>query len=464
MRLRSLFAVLGFFVSLISASLPGQTGRLVSGPMLGYQTHREVLVWIETADAQAVALSYHPAGQPDAVRRQTASSLSLTPAGTQVVKFILPLLEMGTTYTYALEIDDQPVTLPYPLSFKTTGQWEWRNPPPDFSFLFGSCAYFNDTPYDRPGTPYGAGTEIFQPMAKSGADFMIWGGDNLYLRESDWSSESGIWYRYSKDRSTPDLQPLLAAMPHFATWDDHDFGPNNSNTAYELKHVTLEAFQSYWGNRTYGEPDNPGIYGKFQWGDAAFFLLDNRYHRDESETDEASVARKTQYGRQQLDWLRQNLISLKEGNNVRHSPIRFIVTGGQFLSDRSYPGSEGHSRYQAERAEILDIIRTHRIPGVIILSGDVHYTELARRTDLLPYPLYELTSSPLSSGAHSRTLHDDPARIEGTGVQTQNYCQIALSGPPNDRVITITCYDKTGAQLWSQIIRANDLKWPASQP
>ncbi len=454
-------AVCLFLLAFVAGSLPAQTGRLVSGPMLGYQTHREVLIWLETADAQAIKLTYHPVDRPDAARTTVISDPPATPAGTQVSKIVLPLLERGQTYVYRLEIDDQPVVRPYPLQFKTTAQWEWNTPPPDFSFLFGSCAYFNDAPFDRPGTPYGAGTAIFLQMAKSGADFMLWGGDNLYLRESDWSSESGIWYRYSKDRSTPDLQPLLAAMPHYATWDDHDFGPNNSNTGYELKHVTLEAFQTYWGNRTYGEPDNPGIYGKFQWGDAAFFVLDNRYHRDESHTDETYLARKSQYGRAQLDWLRQNLISMKEGNNTRHSPLRFIVTGGQFLSERVYPDSEAHSRYVAERAEILEIIRQHQIPGVILLTGDVHYTELARRTDLLPYPLYELTSSPLSSGAHSRPLHADPNRIEGTAVQSQNYCKVAISGPVDDRIVTITCFNPAGEQLWQQVIRARDLAWPA---
>ncbi len=429
--------------------------------MLGYQTHREVLVWLETADAQTASITYHPAGRPTETQQQTLGPLNYNPAGTQVIKFVLPLLEMGQTYVYRLALDNVPLTFPYPLTFKTTDQWEWRKPPPDFSFLFGSCAYFNDPTYDRPGNPYGAGTEIFTSMAASGADFMLWGGDNVYLRESDWSSESGIWYRYSKDRSTPNLQPLLAAMHHYAIWDDHDFGPNNSNAGYELKDITLEAFQVYWGNRTYGEPDNPGIYGKFQWGDAAFFLLDNRYHRDESEINPASHPQKSQYGKNQLDWLKQNLASLLEGNNRRHSPIRFIVTGGQFLSERIYPGSEGHSRYTREREEIIDFIRTHRIPGVIFLTGDVHFTELTRRDDLLPYPLYELSSSPLASGAHTRPLEPDPGRVEGTVVQSQNYCQIAVSGPPDNRLVTITSHSPTGEELWRREIWLNDLQWPA---
>jgi alkaline phosphatase D len=465
MKLRSLF-----WFALLFTLVPGMmmaAGRLVSGPMLGYQTHRECMVWVETENADTVTVEFWPADRPEAIRRVVNAMPWVSPAGGQPQRFVLPLLEMGTTYEYRVLIDNEPVALPGPLIFRTTAQWEWRQrpaTPPDFSFLFGSCAYFNDTPYDRPGTPYGAGTEIFTHMARSGADFMLWGGDNLYLRESDWSSESGIWYRYRQDRATPDLQPLLAAMPHYGTWDDHDFGPNNSNAGYEFKDVTLAAFKAYFGNRTWGEPDNPGVYGKFQWGDAAFFVLDNRYHRDESETNADAFPEKSQYGAKQMAWLRQNLLSMLEGNNRRHSPIRFIVTGGQFLSERLYPGSEDHHRYQRERQEIIDLIRTHRIPGVIILSGDVHYTELVRRDDLLPYPLYELTSSPLSSGAFSRTLEPVQGRIEGTAVQDQNYCKIAISGPAAERIITITCYSKTGELLWQQVIQANDLRWPEATP
>ncbi len=451
--------LLALFFAIIPVLLPAQ-GRLVSGPMLGYQTHREAMIWVETAGAEAVAIEFWPEGRHEASQRVTHRHPWASPAGGQPQRFVLPLLEMGQTYEYRVLINGEPVALPAPLTFHTTDQWEWRTPPPDFSFLFGSCAYFNDAPYDRPGEPYGHGTEIFLHMARSGADFTLWGGDNVYLRESDWSSESGIWYRYQQDRATPDLQPLLAAMPHYATWDDHDFGPNNSNAGYEFKDVTLAAFKAYWGNRTFGEPDNPGVYHRFQWSDAAFLVLDNRYHRDESATDPDLLPGKSQYGAKQMTWLRQNLAGLLEGNNRRHSPIRFIVTGGQFLSERLYPGSEDHHRYQREREEILDFIRIHRIPGVILLTGDVHYTELVRRDDLLPYPLYELTSSPLSSGVHSRPLEPKPGRIEDTVVQTQNYCQVAVTGPRDDRLITITCYSRTGEQLWQREIRANDLRWP----
>jgi alkaline phosphatase D len=434
-------------------------GTLVSGPMLGYQTHREVLIWVETRGAESVGIRFYPEGQAESGRLIVVEEPASTLAGVQPIRFVLPLLEPGTTYQYEVEIDGERVIFAEPLSFKTTRQFEWRGHPPDFSFLFGSCAYFNDPPYDRPGRAYGGDTGIFRAMAASGADFMIWGGDNTYLREADFSSPSGIWYRYSKDRSHPDLQPLLRAMPHYATWDDHDFGPNNSNRAYTLKDVSLAAFNAYWGNLTAGEANNPGIYHRFQWGDAIFLVLDNRYHRDESELDGDKYP-KSQYGDRQLAWLKQQLVGFREGGAARHTPIRFIVTGGQFLSNNDYRGAEGHVRYQAEREEILRFIREHRIPGVIFLTGDVHYTELQRHPDILPYPVYELTSSPLTSGAHSRALSSASTRVDGTVVQDRNYCQISLSGPPANRLITFRSFDPEGRELWSHSVAAADLRWP----
>ncbi len=441
-------------------------GRLVSGPMLGYQTHREVCVWVEVEQAHEVALTYRPAGTESTQEPVRVAQLAPAPgpAGGQRVKFILGPLAMGERYDYALEIDGQPVTRPYPLAFSTIAQHEFRGPAPDFSFLFGSCAYFNDAPYDRPGRPYGSGDDtIWGSMAASGADFMLWLGDNTYLREADFSSASGIWYRYRTDRAAPALQPLLAAMPHYATWDDHDYGPNNAGRGYALKAVSRAAFEDYWGNQTFGLPEDPALVThRLQRGDAVFLLLDNRSRRDDSTLAEAPGYRKTQYGSAQLDWLRQQLASRNEGGERRHRRITFIATGGQFLAQRTYPGSEDHQRFAEERAEIIEFIRANRIGGVVFLSGDVHYTEVTRREGLLPYPLYEFTSSALTAGAHTRELPPDPGRV--LAVQRNNYSRIALSGPPEDRLLTFTTHDATGAELGRHIVRVAELDWPDETP
>lgn len=296
-------------------------------------------------------------------------------------------------------------------------------------------------------------------MADTSADFMIWGGDNLYLREVDYDSESGIWYRYSHDRAVPDLQRFYASMLHYATWDDHDFGPNNANRSYPLKHITLKAFQTYWGNPSWGEPDNPGTYGQFIHGDAAFFLMDDRYHRDDDKFDSSELGRmKSQYGKRQREWLKQALLNTK---GQRHFTFKFIVTGGQVITD--FGGiSETFGLYPEERDDLIQFIIKHDITGVVFLTGDVHFTELARKKITDTQWIYELTSSPMTSGAWQGVKKSqrakDPQRVEGTLVADQNFTKLSISGPRKKRVLTITCMDKTGDIQWTRVIPASDLR------
>ena len=325
--IRRWFCGVSFALTVFCAA--SHAGELLSGPLLGYRARRETAIWLETKNAQTVTLTYQRAGKPDTVRALTHTAPAVTPSGGQPQQFVLPLLEMGAAYEYSLAIDGTPVTRDWPFTFRTAGQWEWRTPPPDFKFLFGTCAYLNDEPYDRPGTPYGKGTTIFKHMAESGADFMIWGGDNWYYREADFDSVSGLWYRAGHDRATPDLQKLFGVMHHYATWDDHDYGSNDANKSYELKATALEIFKAYWPNQTFGEPDNPGVYQKFSWSDAMFILMDNRYHRDDTTFDEKLRPEKSQYGPKQLEWLKQSLLQAQQLN---HYTFKFVVTGGQVIT------------------------------------------------------------------------------------------------------------------------------------
>ena len=165
------------------------------------------------------------------------------------------------------------------MEFQTQELWKWRTDPPDVKFIVGSCSYINEPKFDRPGEPYGSNFEIFKSINKKNPDFMLWLGDNTYLREPDWNSRTGFIKRYSHTRAFPELQPLLASTHHYATWDDHDYGPNNSDGSFWLKETASEIFKLFWGNPNYDITGKGGITGFFQWSDLDFFLLDNRYHR-----------------------------------------------------------------------------------------------------------------------------------------------------------------------------------------
>ncbi|MEZ5276277.1 MAG: alkaline phosphatase D family protein [Opitutaceae bacterium] len=446
----------------ILGTAPGQAGHLISGPMLGYVEHREALIWLEVEDAETVSLACWPEERPDKKTLLEMPAPPPHPAGGSILKFRPGLLEPGTTYRYTIAIDGEDVTpAPGILQFRTRTLWEWRTDAPDFSFLAGSCAYVNEPVYDRPGTPYGKGTGIFLHMAQTGADFMIWLGDNVYLREVDLSSESGIWYRYQHDRRIDDLQPLLRAMSHRAIWDDHDYGPDNSNRSYQHKATSRAVFDAYWGNPTAGQPGDPGIYHKFDYGDVGFILLDNRTHRDDSRLEQDLNPQKTQYGAQQLDWLKQSLLQFQQSPQIT---FKIVATGNQFLETNS-SGGESANEFRRERREILDFIRDEKITGVLFLTGDIHTTILQKH--LLPglYPLYDLTTSPLTSGisqTHLAHTVNDPNRVEGTVVPDQNFCRLDVSGPRDQRRLTIRCFDKTNLLRWTHTLTATDLTFSAN--
>ena len=97
----------------------------------------------------------------------------------------------------------------------------------------------------------------------------------------------------------------------------------------------------------------------------------------------------------------------------------------------------------------------------MLFRSDVHFTELAKKKVGATQWIYELTSSPMSSGINSKALTErktDPHRVDGTQVVDQNYCTLALGGPKDGRTLTIACIDKTGAKRWERTINEAELK------
>ncbi|TAG32525.1 MAG: hypothetical protein EAZ36_02140, partial [Verrucomicrobia bacterium] len=63
-RLNLISLLIAFFAFTVpSAAIAG--GTLVSGPMLGYQTHREVAVWMDAEGARTVSLTYVRSDLPE---------------------------------------------------------------------------------------------------------------------------------------------------------------------------------------------------------------------------------------------------------------------------------------------------------------------------------------------------------------------------------------------------------------
>lgn len=414
---------------------------LQAGPMPGYADMREAMIWVQTTKPAIVYAEYADSETPEIRKRTNKVLTNKTTAFT--ARLIADTVEPGRIYDYRIFIDEKPVSLPYPTRFNTPPLWKWRGDPPEFTMLTGSCAYINQPEYDRPGNPYGGDYRIFTGMAAQKADFMLWLGDNVYLREPDWNSLTGMQQRYTHTRSLPEMQPFLASTHHYAIWDDHDYGPDNSNKSFFNKNSALETFRNFWGNPTYGTGNIEGAITAFQWGDADFFLLDNRWHRD---PDEVQKENKTILGEQQLEWLLDNLSFSK-------ATFKLVAMGGQFLSDDASNELYSANGFNKERERIISFIQTHNIKNVIFVTGDVHFAEISVLKDEGKPTIYDLTFSTMTAGVNkSGGKWKNSLRIPETVTLERNYGMIRFSGPAGNRLLSVSCFNSDNVKLWEKVI------------
>lgn len=445
---RFLFKSFSFaFASILLTANPvfSNPDKLQSGPMLGYSEMRESLLWVQTKEEAKVKFVYWDKESPN--KKYETKEVITRENKAFTVKLIADKVLPGKIYEYDLYIDSVKVNRPYPTTFKTPPLWQHRTDPPAFSVAIGSCAYVNEPEFDRPGKPYGGNYEIFTSIHNKRPDIMLWMGDNIYLREADWYSRTGILHRYTHTRSLEEMQPLLASTHNYAILDDHDFGPNDSNKSYRDSDDALDAFKLFWGNPTYGAYGNTG-YTKFEWGDTEFFMLDNRSYR---EPNKDKSENKTMLGSQQFNWLINGLVTSQ-------ATFKIIAVGGQVLNPVQESFLETYSAYPEEKERLLSIIKNQNIKGVVFLSGDRHQTELSMLKRDNTYPLYDLTVSPLTASAYDSSKENNYLRVPNTIVTKRNFAIMNVSGKRKERKLNFTVYDTDGKEIWNKEIKESELK------
>ena len=159
------------------------------------------------------------------------------------------------------------------------------------------------------------------------------------------------------------------------------------------------------------------------------------------------------FGARQLEWLKQALVSAPRG------AIKIIAGGSQFWS-RPHR-FEGWHQFATERRAFAEWLDAQKLDGVLFVSGDRHFSELLKIDRPGAYPLYEFTSSPLTSRPPPRidaAERDNPDVVPGTLVLKRQFGMIRVSGPGDDRRVSLESYDSDGVLLWRHEIRARDLR------
>jgi alkaline phosphatase D len=237
-----------------------------------------------------------------------------------------------------------------------------------------------------------AGGPVLDDIVSADPDLMLWIGDNIYADTEDMAAMRA---HYEVLGANPRFQALSQAAPAMAVWDDHDYGANNANRTYPQREASKAEFLRFWGAAP-ADPrwSQPGVYSArtFGTGDRAVqvILLDNRYNLDPYDFDGVDPGR-TILGSVQWAWLKERL--------AEPARIRIIASGIQVIQDYDISEEwEGWGDSPIERQRLFDTIRGLGVPGVVFVSGDMHFAELTRHPDdskALGYPTYDLTASGL---------------------------------------------------------------------
>ena len=349
-----------------------------AGPLVGHVGDTSARLWVKASNA--CGISFRIGQDPSLADSRTIEGPKLVEAESFTGQVEVRDLRPATRYHYCPLLDGRPsLARPYP-SFVTAPPAGTRG---RLRVAFGSCVGRR---------PVHAAATFGEMSARRNFDVLLMLGDNHY---GDTTDPAKLRDYYHMMRTVDGFTRLVRETPTYAVWDDHDYGPNNSDGTQPGKENSLRVFGQWWANPAAGEPENPGCYFRFQRGDVEFFMLDVRYYRTPNDAPDGPD--KTMLGARQLAWLLDGLAGSS-------APFK-VIAGGSEWQTLTQP--DCWSSFARERQRIFDAITSRGIDGVVLLSGDRHFTagyQVQGRH-------LEFTSGPIGSG--NATLKPNPERFTG---------------------------------------------------
>ena len=292
---------------------------------------------------------------------------------------------------------------------------------------FGSCA-FQSVPQP-----------IFRQIADTRPDIYLSLGDAIYadydLKARTTFNVTPVTLQREWDvlGNSEDWQYLVNRTPMMATWDNHDYGHHSAGEKFPLKNQSKLIFLNFFGEPEDSERRNrPGIYDAKVFGPPGkrtqIVLLDTRTFKTEQILAErpegvtgslgkfapnASQAA-TVLGADQWDWLYRQLDQPAE--------VRLIVSSGQVVANEK--GMDEWGSYPLERRRLFDALKTVGQGKVLILSGNVHFSEISKVKED-DFELLDFTSSGLTHINENYPNAPNRWRITGPFVKN-NFGQIDI--------------------------------------
>ena len=272
---------------------------------------------------------------------------------------------------------------------------------------------------------------ILKSIKEFSPDYFIFLGDNIYkdsLNIEDKAKE------YEKLGENNDFRAIKQNSKIYATWDDHDYGINDSGEEYTAKIDSQREFlRFFYPDKLSEKMKSKGVYSSeeinFKKLKIQLIILDTRYFRTSllkkyyffgpyvsNYDSEATIL-----GKEQWIWLEDEL------NKI--SDLTLIVSSIQFHNEDH--GFEKWSNFPLEKEKLFHLLKKSKKENVIILSGDRHISESFIIDGLNLKNFYEITSSPLNNELPFRVPFNKRADRVGELLYDSSFGNIEISDKNN---------------------------------
>lgn len=406
--------------------------EITHGPIVGHVSPRSAMIWARVGvEGEVRASAWAKEGTP---AKEIAARATASTERDRCVIFRFDGLAPGTAYRYTVH-----AAKPESGVFTTPPSEE---SPARVRLAFGSCAKED------------AGTAgCWTRLETIDPDALVLLGDTPYIDTTKLDVQRR---RYQEFAAVPSFVSLVRNRPLYNTWDDHDFGRNDTNGLLEGKAAARQAFVEYHAGATeYGRGGN-GVYCSFRRGPVEVFLLDTRWFAG-TEGSAHAEGKKTLLGREQWAWLRAGL-------KASTAPFKLIACG-MIWNDAVRPKKTDYwGAYPWERDALFAFIGEEKVSGCVLVGGDIHRSRVVRHVSLATagYDLIELITSPLHDSIIEAANVPHPGLIKDMG-EINSFMLVTADSTGPLATLQATFMNGAGAVLCEITIPAANLG-PEQEP
>ena len=404
------------------AAKPLPVFGMTHGPFVGHVTENSAKIWLRTSARKPLTLLAKSASG-----HQRQVTVSAAHANDGCVTFDFSKLKAATKYQYQLVQEGKQLLRGSDFHFTTSSRTS-----DSVALAFGSCAREDA----------GSAT-VWRQMQRENPDAVVLLGDTPYIDSTRLAFQRR---RYREFFAPAAFAKLVRNRSFYATWDDHDFGRNDTNGQLPGKERSRRAFAEFHANPSFGDGKR-GIYTSFRRGPVEVFLLDTRYFAA-TEPSPFQPKRPSLLGAKQWRWLMKGL---------RESKATFkVLACGMIWNSAVRPGKQDHwGTYPYERQALMKFIGRAKVNGVVLVGGDIHRTRIVEHPTKASagYAVPEFITSPVHSGVVETANKPHPGLVFDAGAPNSF---LLLNGTTKE--LTARFINGKGKTLYKRAYKVNQLK------